>query len=40
MGCGREGLGGAGGLGEAATLELLRAAVPPAGTDVVAEDAG
>ena len=40
-GAGGEGLlGGAGGLGgEAATLEP-QAAVPPAGTDVVAEDAG
>lgn len=39
-GAGGERLGGAGGLGgEAATLEP-QAAVPPAGTDVVAEDAG
>lgn len=40
-GAGGEGLlGGAGGLGgEVATLEP-QAAVPPAGTDVVAEDAG
>lgn len=38
-GGGREALGGAGGLGgEAATLEP-QAAIPPAGTDVVAEDA-
>lgn len=37
---GREALGGAGGLaGEAAALEP-QAAVPPSGTDVVAEDAG